>query len=72
MARGDVEVVKRQLAALAATDVRLDAVYRSGQVSIIEPEENGFPEFDVELEFARYDSTSDAFLTSGPSEVPST
>ena len=29
VARGDVEVVKRQLAALAATDARLDAVYRS-------------------------------------------
>ena len=29
VARGDVEVVKRQLAALSATDARLDAVYRS-------------------------------------------
>lgn len=29
VARGDVEVIKRQLAALAATDARLEAVYRS-------------------------------------------
>jgi len=29
VARGDVDVVKRQLAALAATDTRLEAVYRS-------------------------------------------
>lgn len=40
----------------------LDIKFVGGQVSIIEPEEDGHPSFEVELEFARFDSVSDDFF----------
>lgn len=40
----------------------LDSKHVSGATSIIEPEENGFPEPTIDLEFARYDSASHAFF----------
>lgn len=40
----------------------LDTKYVGGQVTIIEPEEDGHPTIEVELEFARFDSTSDDFF----------
>lgn len=40
----------------------LDVKYVGGQTTIIEPEEDGHPTFDVELEFARFDSSSDDFF----------
>lgn len=40
----------------------LDTKYVGGQTTIIEPEEDGHPSFDVEVEFARFDSTSDDFF----------
>lgn len=40
----------------------LDSKHVSGATTIIEPEENGFPEMTVELEFGRYDSASHAFF----------
>lgn len=40
----------------------LDTRYVGGQVSIIEPEEDGFPECVIEVEFGRFDSVSDDFF----------
>ena len=39
----------------------LDTRHVAGQTTIIEPEENAFPEFEVELEGGRYSSTWNAF-----------
>lgn len=40
----------------------MDSKHVSGATSIIEPEESGFPEITIELEFGRYDSASHAFF----------
>jgi hypothetical protein len=40
----------------------LDTKYVGGQLTIIEPEENGFPDVTIELTFARFDATSHAFF----------
>lgn len=40
----------------------MDSKHVSGATSIIEPEESGFPECTIELEFGRYDSASHAFF----------
>lgn len=40
----------------------LDSKHVSGATSIIEPEESGFPEITMEMEFGRYDSASHAFF----------
>ena len=40
----------------------MDSKHVSGATSIIEPEESGFPDIGVDLEFARYDSASHAFF----------
>lgn len=40
----------------------MDSKHVSGATSIIEPEESGFPECSIELEFGRYDSASHAFF----------
>ena len=40
----------------------LDVRYVGGQVTIIEPEEDGFPAFELELEFARFDSATDDYF----------
>lgn len=40
----------------------MDSKHVSGATTIIEPEENGFPEATIELEFGRYDSASHAFF----------
>lgn len=37
----------------------LDIKHVGGQLTIIEPEENGFPNFDIDMTFARFDSVSD-------------
>lgn len=40
----------------------LDTKHISGQTTIIEPEENGFPEIEVSLEFPRFDATTDDYF----------
>lgn len=40
----------------------LDMKFVGGQLSIIEPEENGFPDTSIEVTFARFDSVSDDFF----------
>lgn len=40
----------------------MDSQHVSGATSIIEPEESGFPEATLELQFSRYDSASHAFF----------
>lgn len=40
----------------------MDQRFVSGATTIIEPEENGFPEISLEIEFGRYDSASHAFF----------
>lgn len=42
----------------------LDMKFVGGQLTIIEPEENGFPDIMIEATCARFDSVSDAFFTS--------
>ena len=43
-------------------DQPMDTKHVGGQTVIIEPEETGFPTFELEVECARYDATSDAFF----------
>lgn len=40
----------------------LDTKWVGGQLTIVEPEENGFPDVTIELTFARFDATSLAFF----------
>ncbi len=40
----------------------MDTKFVAGQTTIIEPEENEFPTFEVELEGGRYDATWNAFF----------
>lgn len=40
----------------------LDTKFVGGQLTIVEPEESGFPDVTIDLTFARYDSTSHAFF----------
>lgn len=40
----------------------LDVRYVGGQTTVIEPEEDGFPTVELELEFGRFDSVSDDFF----------
>lgn len=41
----------------------LDIKFVGGQATIIEPEESGFPDFMIDVTFARFDSTTDDFFT---------
>jgi hypothetical protein len=40
----------------------LDMKHAGGQLTIIEPEEHGFPNFEIDLTFARFDTVSDDYF----------